>query len=55
MIERIERLKLNGNSMLSQSVEKLGPSQKFPKCLINTLESVHPDEVGNIGSRSSTR
>jgi hypothetical protein len=55
VIERIERLKLDGNATPSQSVDKPGPSQKFPKWLIKTLESVHPNEVGKISTRSSTR
>jgi hypothetical protein len=37
-------------------VEQTRPSQKGPpKWLIKTLESVHPDEVGKTGTRSSTR
>jgi hypothetical protein len=47
VIERIEMVNLDGNATPSQSVEQLGPSKKFPpKCLIKTLESVRPDEVG---------
>jgi transposase InsO family protein len=56
VIERIERLNLDGNATPSQSVEQPGPSQKGPpKWLIKTLESVHPDEVGKTGTKSSTR
>jgi hypothetical protein len=47
VIERIEKLNLDDNSIPSQSVEKPRPSQKCPpKWLIKTLESVHPEEVG---------
>jgi hypothetical protein len=46
MIARIESLNLDGNAKPSQSVEQLGPSQKCPKWLMKTLESVHPNEVG---------
>ena len=46
VIERIERLNLDGNATPSQSVEQPKPSQKGPpKWLIKTLESVHLDEV----------
>jgi hypothetical protein len=56
VIERIERLNLDGNATPSQSVERPGPSQKGPpKWLIKTLESVHPNEVGKTGTKSSTR
>jgi len=48
-------LKLDGNVAPSQSIEQPRPSQKCPKWLIKTLESVHPDEVGKIETRSSTR
>eukprot|EP00253_Pinus_taeda_P014404 PITA_14404 len=48
--------KLNLDSMPCQSTEQSGPSQKGPpKSLTKTLESVHPDEVGKIGTRSLTR
>jgi hypothetical protein len=54
VIERIGRLNLD--STPSQSTEQPGPSQKGPpKWLTKTLESVHPDEVGKTGTRSSTR
>jgi hypothetical protein len=56
VIERIEKLSLDENSTPSQSTEQPGPSQKGPpKWLIKTLESVHPDEVGKTGTRSSSR
>lgn len=56
VIERIERLNLDGNAAPYQSVEQPGLSQKGPpKWLIKTLESVHPSEVGKTGTRSSTR
>jgi hypothetical protein len=48
-------LNLDGNASPSQSVEQPGPSQKFPKWVMKTLESVHPDEVGKTETRSSTR
>jgi hypothetical protein len=44
VIERIERLNLDGNATSYQLVEKPRPSKKCPKCLINTLESVHPND-----------
>ena len=50
MIERIERLNLDGNAIPSQSVEQPGPSQKFPKWVMKTLESAHPSEFANIGT-----
>ena len=54
VIDIIERLNLD--SIPTQSNEQLGPSQKGPpKWLIKTLENVCPDEVGKIGTRSSTR
>ena len=54
VIERIERLNLD--SIPTQSNEQRGPPQKGPpKWLTKTLENVHPDEVGNIGTRISTR
>jgi hypothetical protein len=55
VIKRIERLNLGGNATPSQLAKQLGPSQKGPKWLIKTLESVHPHEVGKIETRSSTR
>jgi hypothetical protein len=48
-------LNLDGNARPYQSIEKLGPSQKCPKWLTKTLESVCSDEIGKIGTRSSTR
>jgi hypothetical protein len=56
VIERIEKLRLDENSTPSQSTEQPRPSQKgLPKWLTKTLESVHPDEVGKIGTRMSSR
>jgi hypothetical protein len=56
VIERIERLNLDGNVEPYRSVEKPGPSQKGPpKWLIKTLEIFHPKEVRKTGTRSSTR
>jgi hypothetical protein len=55
VLERIERLNLDGNATPSQLIEKLGQSHKCPKWLIKTLESVHPDEVGKTRTISSTR
>jgi hypothetical protein len=55
VIERIERMNFDGNATPSQSMEQLGPSQKYPKWHIKTLESVHPNEVGKIGTKISTR
>jgi len=54
VIDRIGRLKLD--SVLTQSTEQPGTSEKGPpKWLTNTLESVHPNEVGKIGTRNSNR
>jgi len=51
VIDKIGRLNLD--STHSQSiVEPSGPSHKFPKWVHKTLESVHPDEVGKIGTKS---
>ena len=36
-------------------VDQPRPSQKLSKWAIKTLESVHLDEVGNMGTRISTR
>jgi hypothetical protein len=56
VIERIERLNLDGNATPSQSVEEPRPSKKGPpKWLKKTLESVHPEEVGKTRTRISTR
>jgi hypothetical protein len=56
VIERIERMNLDENLTPSQLAKQPRPSQKGPpKWLIKTLESVHPDEVGKTGTRSSTR
>eukprot|EP00253_Pinus_taeda_P034051 PITA_34051 len=54
VIDRIGRLNLD--SIPTQSTVKPGPSQKGPqKWLTKTLENVHPDEVGKIGTRNSTK
>eukprot|EP00253_Pinus_taeda_P016152 PITA_16152 len=51
VIDRIGRLNLD--SVPTQSMEQPGPSEKVPpKWLINTLESVHPDEVGNTRTKN---
>eukprot|EP00253_Pinus_taeda_P003906 PITA_03906 len=53
VIDRFGRLNLD--SVPTQSTKQPGPSQKGPpKWLTKTLESVHPDEVGNTGTRNST-
>ena len=46
LIEGVERLRVEDNE---------APSHKIPKWAIKTLESVHPNEIGKIGTRSSTR
>jgi len=52
VIDRIGRL--NIDSVPTQSTEQPRPSEKGPpKWLTKTLESVHPDEVGKIGTRNS--
>ena len=51
MIERIGRLNLEENE--AAPAEQLGPSQQIPKWVMKTLESVHFDEVRNIGANSS--
>lgn len=54
VIDRIGRLNLD--SVPTRSIEQPGPSQKGPpKWLTKTLESVHPDEIGKIGTRNSNR
>eukprot|EP00253_Pinus_taeda_P004500 PITA_04500 len=54
VIDRIGRL--NPDSVPTQSTEQPGPSKKGPpKWLTKTLESVHRDEVGKIGTRNSNR
>ena len=52
MIEKIERLSINDEE---PPADQPGPSRKNPKWATKTLESVHPDEVGNTGTRSSKR
>jgi len=52
VIDKIGRL--NPDSVSTQSIEQPRPSKKGPpKWLTKTLESVHPDEVGKIGTRNS--
>ena len=54
VIDRIGRLNLD--SIPTQSTEQPGPSEKGPpKWLTKTLESVHLDEVGKIGTRNSNQ
>jgi hypothetical protein len=56
VIKRIEKFRLDENSTPSQTTEKPRPSQKIPpKWLRKTLESVHIDEVGKIGTKMSSR
>ena len=50
VIERIERLSINDEAPPG---DQPGPSRKIPKWDTKTLESVHPDEVGKTGTRSS--
>ena len=51
VIDKVKRLNLD--LVPTQSTEQPGPSKKGnPKW--KTLESVHPDEVGKIGTRNST-
>ena len=50
VIERIERLSINDEA---PPADQPGPSRKIPKWATKTLESVHPDEVGKMGMRSS--
>ena len=52
VIERIERLSINDEA---PPADQPGPSRKTPKWATKTLESVHPDEVGKTGTRSSKR
>ena len=52
MIERIGRLSINDEA---PPADQPGPSWKIPKWATKTLESVHPDEVRNTGTRSSKR
>eukprot|EP00253_Pinus_taeda_P035923 PITA_35923 len=64
-IEEERLLKLQGTSARAQhfsyishyeEAAQLGPSEKGPpKWLTKTLESVHPDDVGNTGTRNSNR
>ena len=53
VIEGFDRLSLEGNEEPPQVVEQPETSQKIPKWLSKTLESVHLDEVGKIGTKSS--
>ena len=52
VIERIERLSINDEEPPS---DQPGTSRKIPKWATKTLESVHQDEVGKTGTRSSKR
>ena len=52
VIERIEILSINDEA---PPADQPGPSQKIPKWATKTLESVHLDEVGKTGMRSSKR
>ena len=52
VIKRIERISINDEAPLA---DQPGPSQKIPKWATKILESVHPDEVGKTGTRSSKR
>ena len=51
VIERIGRISLEENE--APPADQLGPSWKIPKWATKTIESVHPDEVGKMGTRSS--
>eukprot|EP00253_Pinus_taeda_P035570 PITA_35570 len=54
VIDRIGSLNLD--LVPTQSTEQPRPSQKSPqKWLTKTLESVHPEEVGKRGTRTTTR
>ena len=54
VIDRIWRRNLD--SVPTQSTEQPRPSEKGPpKWLVNTLESVHHDEVGKTGTRNSNQ
>ena len=53
MIEGIDRLSLEGNEEPPQLVGQPETSQKIPKWLSKTLESVHPNEVEKTRTRSS--
>ena len=52
VLERIGRLSINDEAPPS---DQPGPSRKIPKWATKTLESVHLDEVGKMGTRSSKR
>lgn len=54
VIDRIRRFNLD--SVPTQSMEQPRPFEKgSPKWLTKTLESVHLDEAGKIGTRNSNR
>jgi hypothetical protein len=56
VIKKIEKPGLDENSTPSQLVEQPGPSQKGPpKWFTKTLESVHPYEIGKIGTKLSSK
>lgn len=52
-MERIGRLDLEENE--APPTNQPGSSWKVLKWVSKTLESVHPDEVGKMGTRCSTR
>ena len=53
VIERIVILNLEENEV--SPAEQPRHSHKMPKWVKNTLESVHPDDVGKTRTKSSTR
>ena len=53
LIEGIKNISLEDNGAPSQSFEK--PSHKIPKWVMNTLESLHHNEIGKTRMRNSTR
>ena len=55
MIKGIDWLILEGNEEPPQLVEQLETSQNISKWLSKTLESVHPNEVGKMGTRVPTK
>ena len=52
VIERIGRLNLEENE--APPADQPRPSRKIPKWATKTLEIIHPYEVGQMGTRSST-
>ena len=53
MIEGIDRMSFEGKEEPPQLIGQLKTLQKIPKWLSKTLESVHPNKVGKMGTRSS--